>query len=136
MKVTLCLLFVMFILLVGGCAGTSQKDELYQAYVVCMNENKVPKMDERGVVALDKEQNPIMTYKKDACSEENAAYNVAAEKSERLSSRREMPGCGGDLILFCRGKCSARDMEMERCQCSCQSRGSVEGFMRGIYRPY
>jgi len=133
MKVLLRLLFITILAAGAGCAGNSQKDELYQAYVDCQNENKVPKVDEKGIVSLDSESNPIMTYSKDACSAENDAYNVAAQKADRNLNRREAgPSCPGDLILFCQGKCSARDMERERCRCSCQTRGAVSDFMRGF----
>ena len=132
MKVTLCLLFVMSILALGGCAANGKKEEAYQAYIECMNESKVPKTDDRGVVALDKERNPIMTYKKGACSAENDAYNEAAAKSDRMIDRRSRPSCPGDAILFCQGRCNAQDLANERCDCSCESRGAVSDWMRGF----
>jgi len=134
MKVTLCLLFVMSILLIGGCAANGKKEEAYQAYVACVNESKVPKTDSRGVVALDKERNPIMIYKKGACSAENDAYNILAAKSDNRIDRRARPSCPGQLIAYCEGRCNARDLANERCRCQCITPGQMREALRGFSR--
>lgn len=132
MKVLLRLLFITILAAGAGCAANSQKDELYQAYVDCQNEHKVPKVDSRGIVALDKESNPIMTYSKDVCTAENAAYNVAAEKAEKSYSRRQrMPSCAVG-VLYCDGACTARDLQRERCKCSCISHRQLNDMLRGF----
>lgn len=137
MKLFSCLMFIILSSLLSGCASTSQKGELYQAYITCMNENKVPKVDARGIVALDKKSNPIMTYKKGACTAENAAYNVAAQKRDRhLERMRSGPTCHGSQVLICNGRCNARDMERQRCSCKCVSSRQTEDMLRGFGRRY
>jgi hypothetical protein len=137
MKVLLRLLFISILAASAGCAANSQKDELYQAYVDCQNEHKVPKVDSRGIVALDSESNPIMTYSKDVCTAENAAYNVAAEKAEKAYDRRQrMPGCVDGSVLYCNGQCTPRDLQAERCQCSCISHGRLNDMLRGYGHRY